>query len=218
LRKYEGDFVVTDQDIADKLSVTRAKIEAATAGPVVIAITSARLTDGADLLGSGLAKSLFGVGRDVLLLCSRATLVAPEPRRIGIREGKEGGASVVALAGSYSFDAARAAYDEYRSRFAFTVVCAGSAAKSGSALSLTCAADFVLIAVEQGRSSREDDRELARALSAANAKTFGVVTIDRKTIRDFGRRAHETSFSVFPSRVDLDDAAARSTSFAVKTG
>jgi hypothetical protein len=218
LDKTPGGFAVTDQDIVDKLSVTRAKIEAVTAGPVVIAITSARLTDGADLLGSSLAKSLSGVGRDVLLLCSRATPVAPEPRRIGIREGNDSGPSVIALAGSYSFDAAQAAYEEYRSRFAFTVVCAGPAAKNGSALSLACAADFVLIAVEQGRSSREDDRELARVLNAANAKTFGVVTIDRKTIRDFGRKASEMSFSVFPSRVDLDDTVARSASFAAKTG
>jgi hypothetical protein len=218
MRKFDTKLDASDQHIVDKLSVTRAKIESAAGGPVVIAITSALVTDGADLLGSGLAKSLFEVGRGVLLLSSRGASAAAEPRRIGLRDGKDSGMSVAAIPGSYSFDAAQASYEECRSRFAFTVVCAGPAANNGSSLSLASAADFVLIAVEQGRSSREEDRELASTLSAANARVFGVVTIDRKTIRDSARKTHEAPFTIFPSRIELDDAPARSASFAIKTG
>jgi hypothetical protein len=193
------------QDIVERLSVTRTRIEAAASGgPAVVAVTSARGTDGTNLLAHGLAQSLAAVGRGVLLVRSDPKPAVVENRWRSIRVGKSGEPSLLDLVDSYSFEAAQAAFAEFRQRYAFTIVDAALPLRSGSALSLVGAADLVLIAVEQGRASREEDKELAGALRSARAKTLGVVTIDRKEIRRFADRPPETKVPVRPARVDID--------------
>jgi len=191
------------QDIIERLSVTRTRVEAAASGPAVVAVTSARRTDGTGLLAHGLAQSLASVGRGVLLVRSDVK-PASEQRWRSIRVGKSGEPSLLDLVDSYSFDAAQTAFAEFRQRYAFTIVDAALPLRSGSALSLVGAADLVLIAVEQGRASREEDKELASALRSARAKTLGVVTIDRKEIRRFACGPQQTRLPLRPGRADID--------------
>jgi hypothetical protein len=196
--------IAAGQDILEKLSITRTRIEAAARGPAVVTVTSAQATDGTNLLAYGLAQSLAAVGRGVLLVRSEVTPSAPEGRTRSIRAAKSGEPSILDLSDAYSFDAAQAAFAEFRNRYAFTIVDAAVALRNGSALSLVGAADFVLVAVEHGRPSRDADRELASALRSAHANTLGVVTIGRKAIRRFANDAQETKLPVRPSRVDID--------------
>jgi hypothetical protein len=216
-------------DISKRLNVIGARVEAAASGPAVIALTSARQTDGTDLLASGLARSLATAGRDVLLVNLGVSCAGAEVRVASrwkssidnvraVRDGRNGEPSLLDLIGAYSLDAARAAFVEFRQRYAFAVVDAPLAHHGGSALSLARAADFVVIAVEQGRSSREDDRELAHALHSAGANTLGVVTIDRKTIRGFQRSAPEARLPVRPANPEIDEAAGRTTPLASRIG
>jgi hypothetical protein len=213
------------QDILERLSVTTTRIEAAAKGPAVVTVTSAQPTDGTSLLASGLAQSLAAVGRGVLLVRSEAATGSRDGAPRSIRPAKSGTPSILDLAGSYSFDAAQAAFAEFRNRYAFTIVDAAVALRSGSSLCLVGAADFVLVAVEQGRPSRDADRELANALRASYANTLGVVTIERKAIKRFKNDAPETRLGARPARLDIDlffdpfeEAIGRGSSLASRSG
>ena len=177
---------MVDKDIVEKLSVTRAKLEAVMTGSAVIAVTSARVSDGAELLAHGLAMSLASVTRDVLLLGLPASTRIRGNDRIGFRDARDGVPTVSNLAPAYSFEAAQLAFEDYRRHYRFTVVSTVRPTQNGSMLSLIGAADFVVIGVEEGRPSKPEDKELAEALRSANANVLGVVTIDRKAIRRYG--------------------------------
>ena len=174
-----------DQEIVNKLSVTRAKLEAAASGPAVIAVTSARLTDGTDLLARGLALSLASVTQDVLLLHSASSSQIRVKDRFEARPLGNGGPTVAELQSSYSFEDARHAFEGYRKNYQFTVVVAEQPTKNGSMLSLLGAADFVVVGLESERSSKPEDRELAQLLRSANANVLGVVTIASRSIAQY---------------------------------
>jgi hypothetical protein len=200
---------MVDNEIVEKLSVPRAKLEAATTGPAIIAVTSARPTDGSELLAHGLAMSLASVSHDVLLLNSTSSARVRGTARIGFRETRDGVPTIANLAPSYSLEAAQLAFEEYRRTFRFTVVSAIRPTENGSMLSLIGAADFVVIGVEEGRSSKAEDRELAEALRAASANVLGVVTIDRAAIRRYGNDAKKSEIRDY--RFDREEATAQGT-------
>ncbi len=174
-----------DQEIVNKLSVTRAKLEAVATGPAVIAVTSARLTDGTDLLAKGLAMSLASVTPDVLLLHAPSSSQLRVKDRFEARPLGNGAPTVAELQSSYSFEDARAAFESYRKSYRFTVVVAEQPMKNGSMLSLLGAADFVVVGLEAERASKPDDRELAQLLRSANANVLGVVTISSRSIAQY---------------------------------
>jgi len=173
-------------DIVKRLIVTHARIEAATTGPCVLAVTSALPTDGCELLASALAQSLLLAGHTVLL----------------VREPLES-------RDSHSLASAKAAFEVYRQSYDYTIVAASAALSNGGALALTRSADFVVIAFEAGRTARDADRELARTLHATGAALLGVVTLERKTIRSLGKEARAPAPGV-RTNTQLDDAAKRS--------
>jgi 50S ribosomal subunit-associated GTPase HflX len=171
-----------DQEVVNKLSVTRAKLEAAASGPAVIAVTSARTTDGTDLLARGLALSLASVTEDVLLVQAASNPQMRAKDRLAFASPGHGSPTLAELQSSYSFEDARAAFDEYRKKYQFTIVVAEQPTKNGSVLSLLGAADFVIVSLEDGRSSKAEDKELAALLRSANTNVLGVVTIASRAI------------------------------------
>ncbi len=209
-------------DIAERLGVTRARIEAAVSGPSVVAVTSALDSDGSGILASALAECLTRAGHSVLLITTKG---ATAPKTVGNTVHISGSQMPATLElsidesrNSYSLESARAAFGRFRDEYAFTVVDAASASSSGSALSFAGAADLVLIAFEDGRSARNADRDLAKNLTAAGASLLGVVTIDPKTMRSFETVKPSPTKTAHLRPVQNEDLVKRSAAFSTTTG
>ncbi|MGP6158108.1 MAG: hypothetical protein ACLPYS_11505 [Vulcanimicrobiaceae bacterium] len=188
-----------NSDIVERLGTTRARIEAAVKGPSVLVVTSALETDGSSVLASALAESLVRARHSVLLVCGdgsdderrkaagRVPSFVPRRDHNGMKATglAPAGLSVIGMKEACSLDAARAEFAAYREQYKFTIIDSPAAAGDGSACALANAADFVLVAFEEGRAARTEDRELVDTLKSTGAKILGVVTIDAKTIRSF---------------------------------
>jgi Mrp family chromosome partitioning ATPase len=198
-------------DIVERLIVTRARIEAAVTGPCVLAVTSALPSDGSAVLASALAESLILAGHSVLVVGDPAL---PEGRAISPATTL---AVSVPRRDSQSVDSMKAAFEVYRQSFEYTIVDASVALASGSALAFTRAADFVIVAFEEGRAAREADRELARTLRATGAALLGVVTLERNTIRSFGKQRLAPAPAI-RAGTQLDDGAKRGSALSSTVG
>jgi Mrp family chromosome partitioning ATPase len=209
-------------DITERLGVTRARIEAAASGPSVLAVTSALASDGSGILASALAESFTRAGHSVLLITTDGTTVRKSTKTPVHIVGKKTPAllelSINEAENSYSLESARTAFARYRDEYAFTIIDASAAGASGSALSFASAADFVLIAFEDGRSARNADRELAKNLLAAGASLLGVVTIDRKTLNSFETLSAPPATTSYLRPVHNEELPKRNAAFSTTTG
>jgi len=222
-------------DMVAKLEVTRTRIEAEVSKPAVLTITSATERDGASLLATALAYGLERVGHAVLLVDASSTVPTGNQRPVMkavsagdvdvltfVREGARNAPDHVSLDSgtASSRETVNAMLARFRSKYAFTIISAGVPMEDALALSLTAAADHVLIAFEDGRSARSADREFMRILESVNASPLGVVSVSPRSIREF-KGGISGSLNAAPAPLairHLDENVAKSSALGVRAG
>jgi len=86
------------------------------------------------------------------------------------------------------------------------------------ALTLSCAADGVIIALKQGRAATDADQELMKILRAAHASILGVVTTQPKMMRGFEDYRKSLQHELIPMRALPDEPARNGGALGVRVG
>lgn len=188
----------------NQLGVIRARIEAELARPTVVAVTSAVRRDGKTMIANGVAEAMSRAGHRVLIIdaatnTTTARALANEINDVlkAIRPGSNFEPDYLALvpltpaSGSFSLQTLRAMFAWCREEYDYVFVDTNAAFGSPLGMSLSAAADSVIIALRYGRAASSVDRELVAALAAAKANVLGVVTTNAAAIDAYSRTSAE---------------------------
>lgn len=174
--RYSSDSVARD------FRVLRTRIEAEVSPPAILLVTSATERDGTALTAFGLAESLSGSQRAVVV-----TSDVSHPSKKG-----DGPFAVMSLAPERLAMMSRARVasllEGLGKEYDYTVVDAGDLTKNGFGLLVLASADGALVAFRAGRSEVPADRTMIDMLDRSNVRLLGAVMTEETAIGQFAQR------------------------------